>query len=328
MKKIFVTGADGFVGSNLVRELISRKYEVVGFIQDNVNPITIKDLDIDIRYGDLLDKQSIESNLQNCDCVIHTAAITSIWPYRSDIQKKVNIDGTKNLVESSINTGIERFIHIGTANSFGFGTKNNPGNESKPYMAGIQKMDYMDTKYVAQQYLLAQVKENNFPAIILNPTFMFGPYPVRPGSAKMIESIYKNKVPGYTKGGRTFIAVKDVCVAVVNAVELGRIGECYILGNEHYSYKEIFNIIANVVGKKAPVIYMPGFIVILYSIINTLAARIGSFEPAISYRMALASFAETYYSSDKAVKELKMPQTSVKIAIEEAFTWLKENNYL
>ncbi|MFC2117309.1 NAD-dependent epimerase/dehydratase family protein [Bacteroidota bacterium] len=328
MLKIFVSGADGFVGSNLLRELLSRNYSIVAFVQSGIDPHTIKNLDIDISYGDLLLPETIDLAMKDCDIVIHTAAITSIWPYRSDIQKNVNIKGTKNIIEAAKKHKIKRFIHIGTANSFGFGSKENPGDENQPYMAGKYKMDYMDTKYEAHKLVLDEVKNNSFPAIIVNPAFMFGPFPSKFGSATMIESIYKQKVPGYTKGGRNYIAVKDVCVAIANAVVQGVIGECYLLANKNLNYKEAFTLIAEVAGVKPPGIYLPAPIVLLYSRLLTFLAKIGKYQPSVNYQMARMSLEGHYYTSKKAVSDLNLPQTSVKKAIEEAFVWMKDNQVL
>ncbi len=326
--KILITGADGFVGSNLVRELLSRGHKIVGFIQFGNDPKTIKDLEVELRFGDLLDKQSIDKAFPGCDALIHTAASTSIWPYRSEIQKRVNIDGTKYLMQAALQNNLKRIIHVGTANSFGFGSKNNPGNEQKPYMTDRYKMDYMDTKYEAHKLVLNMIENDNLPAIIVNPTFMFGPFPTPMGSAKMIESVYKGKVPGFSRGGRNYVAVKDVCVAIANSLEMGKIGESYILGNENLSYKEIFSLIAEVTNAKKPKLFMPDFIVKAYALILTLLAKVFSFYPTVNYRMALMSIDEHYYSPEKARKELKLPQTPIREAIMEAFNWMKENKFL
>src|SRR3972149_10136294 len=172
--KILVTGAAGFVGSNLVRELLSRGHEITAFVLYNENISNIKDLNINIKYGDLLNMESIQKAMTGCEALIHAAAITFIWPYRSAIQKKVNIDGTRNIMQAALDNGLYKIIHVGTANSFGFGSKDDPGDETRPYLAGKYNMDYMDTKYEAQQLVLEMVKNYDLPALTVNPTFMFG----------------------------------------------------------------------------------------------------------------------------------------------------------
>jgi dihydroflavonol-4-reductase len=324
--KIIITGADGFVGSNLIRELLTRNHEIVAFVKDGQDARNIKDLNIDIKYGDLLDPSTLTKAIKGCEALIHTAALTSMWPYRSEIQKKVNIEGTRNVMEAVLSSGLKRVIHIGTASSFGFGSKNNPGDETKNYLSGKYKMDYMDTKFTAQELVLKMVREDNLPAIIVNPTFMFGPYASIMGSAKMIELVYNGKIPGFTNGGRNYIAVKDVCVAISNALEMGKIGESYILGNENLNYKEIFTTIAKVTNAKAPKLFIPNLGVKLYGKILTILGKTFRFEPSVSYPMAVISCEEQYYQSNKAIKELGLPQTPIKTALTEAFNWLQENN--
>jgi dihydroflavonol-4-reductase len=326
--KVFITGADGFVGSNLIRELLGRNHQVVAFVKEGDDPKTIKDLDIEIKYGDLLNADSLSTAMKGCDAVVHTAALTFIWPYRSDIQKRVNIDGTKNVVAACKANNVKRYIHIGTANSFGYGSKENPGNETLPYACGRYGMDYMDTKYDAQLFVLNEAKAHNFPAIVITPTFMFGPYPARLGSAKMVVSVYQGKVNGYTKGGRNYIAVKDVCVAIANGLTQGRVGECYIVGNQNLNYKEIFSLIAGVVGVKPPKFAVPNFVVLSLGKVLTALAKTFNFEPFLSSAMAQMAVDEHYYSPKKAIKELGLPQTSLDVAVKESFDWLKENKYI
>lgn len=326
--KVFISGADGFVGSNLVRELLGRNYEVVAFVKEGDDPKTIKGLDIDIQFGNLLDVNSINRAMKGCDAVIHTAASTAIWPYRSDIQRRINVGGTINMVTAARKHEVSKYIHIGTANSFGFGSKTDPGDETKPYASSIYGMDYLDTKYEAHQYVLDQVKQHKFPGLIINPTFMFGPYPARLGSAKMIVSVYENKIPGYTRGGRNYIAVKDVCVGIANAITDGKVGESYIVGHKNLSYREIFQMISDVVGVKSPKLKIPSLAVKSIGWANTVSAKFLNVEPSVSYAMAKMSLDEHYFSAQKAVLELQLPQTPIEIAIRESFEWLKEHRYI
>ena len=269
----------------------------------------------------------LENALQGCDAMIHAAANTNIWPNRSEIVRKVNIDGTKNVIAAAKKTNIKRLVYIGTANSFGFGSKDSPGDETRPYASAKYGLDYMDSKRDAQLLLLKEVKENNFPAIVVNPTFMFGAYDSKPGAGAMILAVHSEKIPGYARGGRNFIYVKDVAIAVANALTQGRIGECYIAGNANMNYKEAFETIAEVIGVKAPSLAIPPFASKLYGRIGSLYGSIFNKAPQVSYPMAAISSDEHFFSAQKAVTELDMPQTDIKIAIKECFDWLEANNY-
>jgi dihydroflavonol-4-reductase len=326
--KILVTGADGLLGSNLVRELLSRGYTVRAFVQPGRQQKTLEGLPIEKFQGDLLNKANVIEAAAACDAVIHCAASTSVWPTRNEIINKVNIDGTKNIIDAVKQNKISRLVYIGTANSFGFGSKVNPGVEGNPYKSAMYELDYMDSKYKAQQLILSEVKENNLPAVIVNPTFMFGPYDSNPSSGAMIVALYKGKVPGYTAGGRNYVCAKDAAVAIANALTKGRVGECYILGNQNLSYKEAFTKIASTIGVKPPAIPIPSVFAKLYGMIGTVIGKLSGKTPAISYPLSRIACDEHYFSAAKAVKELELPQTPIEVGIKECFEWLKENGYL
>ena len=329
IKKVLVTGADGLLGSNLVRELLSRNYKVRVLLLPDSPSATLDDLNIERHFGNILQPEDLEKAMNGCTHLVHAAANTNIWPNRSEIIRKVNLDGTKNIAAAALKAGIKRMIYIGTANSFGFGPKENPGDETRPYQSGIYGLDYQDSKYQAQQYILEQVKKNQLPAIIINPTFMLGPYDSKPSAGAMILAIYHRKVPGFAPGGKNYIYVKDVAIAIANALGgKGRIGECYIAGHENLNFKEAFTKIAQITGVKPPSISFPKGILKLYGRFGSLMGNITGKAPTVSYPMTQISCDEHYFNPQKAIDELDLPQTGLEVAVKEAFAWFKEEGYL
>lgn len=326
--KILVTGADGLLGSNLVRELLTRGDGVRAFVRPNHPHKTLDGLNIEKAFGNLLNPEEVIKSSFGCDAVIHCAANTSVWPVRSEMVNRVNIEGTRNIVNAVFQNKIKRLIYIGTANSFGFGSKDAPGVENNPYKSEKYGLDYMDSKYKAQQFILNEVKENKLPAIIVNPTFMFGPYDSTPSSGAMIVALYKGKVPGYTTGGRNYVCAKDAAVAIANALTKGRVGECYILGNQNLSYQEAFRKIATTIGVKPPAIPIPSLLAKLYGGIGSAMGKITGKAPAISYPLSRIACDEHYYSPAKAIRDLDLPQTPIEVGIKECFEWLKGNGYI
>lgn len=326
---ILVTGSDGVLGSNLVRELLSRHYNVSVLLEPGKDPVTLKGLPIQQIEGNILDPTALEKAIADKDVVYHCAASTSMYPPRNEIVNKVNIEGSRNVIAACLKYKIKRLIYVGTANSFSYGsTLDQPGVEDTPYISIKYGVDYMDSKYKAQQLILEAVKKDGLPAIVVNPTFMIGPYDSRPSSGAMILAIYNKKVPGYTQGGKNYVAVKDVATAMANAITMGRIGECYILGNVNLTFKEAFELIAKTIGVKAPKLGLPNFIVKLYGGATSLFAKLLRFQPAVTRELAIISCDRHYYSPEKARKELQLPQTPIDVAIKECFDWFKENGYL
>lgn len=316
---ILVTGATGLLGSAIIRTLHKENRKVIGFVQTGQDCTALESLEIPIRMGDLLNPQELESALDSVDVVIHTAALTDIWPGRNPLLWKVNLQGTKNLVEAAEAAGIKKMIYVGTANSFGFGSKASPGSEEKPYAAARYKVDYLDSKYATQQYVLEKAK-GGFPAVVVNPTFMIGPCDSEKGSIQMVKAVVNRQVPGYTRGGRNYIYVYDAVRGIINAIEKGRPGECYILGNINLSYKEMFGKIAKEAGVPAPKVPLPAVFAMSYAYILSFVSWVLGKAPKVSIGMAKISSDDHYYSPGKAVAELDLPQTPIELAIREALS--------
>lgn len=326
--KVLVTGADGFLGNNIVRELLDRGFEVCAFLQKGREFSTLDDLCVEKIYSDLLNAHEVEQAAIGCDYIIHAAANTSIWPRRSEITRRVNFEGTQNVIKASLKSKVKRLVSVGTANSFGNGTMEKPGNEESSFTAGKYHLDYIDSKRDAQREILDHVTNHGLDAIIINPTFMLGPYDTKPSSGELLLALYNQKLPGYTASGRNFIHVKDVAVAACNALTMGRSGECYIAANENLSYKDFNQLVATELGIKPPKIMIPKLFILLFGLISQILSYLTGKPPTVSLTVARISLHTNYYSASKAVKELEMPQTSIAIAVREAFDWFKENGYL
>ena len=325
--KILVTGADGLLGNNLVRELLSRNHQVAVLLLPNSPTHSLDELDIERFYGNILNPEDIEKAMAGCDAVIHAAANTNIWPSRSEIIRKVNIDGTINIIDACLKANIKRLVYVGTANSFGFGSKKIPGNEQLPYQSAKYGVDYMDSKLEAQRLVLKAVKEQGLPAITVNPTFMLGPYDTKPSAGALILAIYDEKVPGFAPGGRNYVYVKDAAVAMANGLTKGKIGESYIIGNVNLSYQEMFTLVAKLINVKPPKIKIPAPFIKIYGMLGSAYGNLFKTQPTVSYPMALISCDEHYFDPQKARNELDLPQTNIETAILESFNWLKENGY-
>lgn len=326
-KTVFLTGADGLLGSNLVRELLSRGYKIKALVQAGRKVNTLDGLAVEKTEGDLLNAESVKNAMSGANYVIHTAASTSIWPNRNPFAVRVNIEGTQNILDACQFHQVEKLVYVGTANSFGFGTKEKPGTELNPYASYHYGLDYMDSKYHAHLNVLEAVKKG-LPAVIVNPTFMIGPYDSAPSSGAMLIAVAKKQVPGFAPGGRNYICVKDAAVGIANAIELGKIGESYIIGNENLSYREMFTKLALVAKVKVPSFAVPKWMLLTLGRFNNLWSKISGKPPKVSYTMAKISCDEFYFSAQKAVDELNLPQTPIEIGIQESYDWFIANKYL
>lgn len=322
-----VTGADGFLGNNIVRELLKRNARVTALIHPESNYYTLQDLNIERYFGDVLRFEDVYYLSKKADVIIHAAACNSVWPSKNKLVRDVNITGTKNIINACKLNHIKRLIYVSSASVFSPGTLESPAAETASFTKFNYGLDYIDSKLVAHKMVLEAAK-SGVPAILVNPTYMIGPYDSKPGSGKLLVSLIEGKVPVMPEGGKNFVSVKDVATAICNSITLGKAGESYILGNQNLSYKEFFVIAARLFNLPLPVFRLPKGIMLLMGYLNGLISGIIRTQPVISKNIVQASFVNQYYTSQKAVKELKMPQSSIESAIMEAVSWFQENNYL
>jgi dihydroflavonol-4-reductase len=329
MSKVFVTGPDGLLGSNIVRELLHRKYEVRAMLFHNRQPITLLDLPIEIVYGNIMNREDLIKHSEGCDYFMNVAAITDMWPARSPIFHKINVQGAENAAAAVLQNKIKRLVHIGSASSFGYGSIDDPGTETTPFKSGKYGLDYIDSKREGQLRIQEAVKTKGLNAVIVCPTFMLGPYDFKPSSGAMIIAIAHGQLPGYSSGGKNWVYVKDVAVAACNAMTMGRSGEAYIAGGENLSYVDAVKRIAAALDqKRLPKFMVPPFLLKFTGMLFDLVAFFTKKHPKLTYRIAKIACDHHYFSPKKAIEELQMPQTPIEVGVKEARTWFIHNDYL
>ena len=323
--RILVTGADGMLGSNLVRLLLDRGHEVSVLIHPSSRSITLEGLKIKKHFGDILKPETLNPAVEGNEVVIHAAASTNLWPARSEIVRRINIEGTLNMIEAVLNHKTKLMIYIGSVNSLNSNGNSSATNGSLKKKYGL---DYIDSKYQALNVVLDAVKTRGLPAFAILPTLMIGPYDSLPGSGKMILALAQGRIKFYTSGGRNFIHVKDVSTAIANSLELGRIGEYYIAGNENLTYQAFFRKVAEIIALPEPQIRVPDWLVKIIGLFGSLSGPILKKQPLLTYPLARISCSTQFVNSEVTVKELNMSQTNIEVAIRECYDWFTENEYL
>jgi dihydroflavonol-4-reductase len=323
--RILLTGADGLLGSNLVRLLLKGGHTVRVFLYPSTTSRTLDGLEVERFTGDILKPETLDEAVQGSDAVIHAAAMTNIWPARSEQIRKVNIQGTQHVIDAVLKHGISRMIYIGSGSSVN--TKGTEGN-THSFPGAKFRLDYIDSKFAALHLVLDAVKSKGLPALAILPTFMLGPYDSLPSSGQMILAVARGKMKFYTSGGRNFIYVNDVATAILNSLTTGTIGKYYIACNENLSYKDFLGRTAAIVNKPKPRICIPDWLVKSVGYAGTIMGKTLNREPMISYPMARISCEEQYVICEDAVTELHMPRTNIDTAIRECYDWFIENNYI
>lgn len=333
-EKVFVTGGTGLVGGNLIRKLVDAGYEVSALVRKNSNTTYLDDLPIKKCYGDILQPQSLSEGVKGVDYVFHCAAMVSMWKYAMDRMRKINVEGTENVLRASINAGVKRFFFVSTVDAIGYstpdgyGTLEKPSTEEIPYQNDWMGIPYSRTKWEAQELVRDAVKKGEIDAVIYNPSFMIGPYDVKPSSGKLIIGVAKGYTRFYTPGGNNFVDVEDVVEAMITGISKARSGELYILGNENLTYKKMFEKIAKIVGVKPPSMRLPYAVAKIAGFFGDLYGFITRREPLISSGEVFLGFLDHYFSPEKARRELDLKSTPIETAIEKAYKWFIDNGYL
>lgn len=327
MKKVLITGANGFLGSNVARELFRKGYEVKLMIRPSADVSVIEDIPSEVFYGDISEEAEVMKAMEGCNFVVHTASITEQWAVTFREYERVNVTGTKNVVKACLAHQVERLIHVSTANTIGPGNKNRPGTELNSFTLLNVNSGYISSKYIAQQYILEQVEKAKLPAIIINPTFMIGPYDAKPSSGKLILHGMNKRVVFYPPGGKNFVHINDVCTGIISALEMGKIGDCYLMAGENLTYKEFFSLLNKVSGQRSKLIRIPEFVLKIAGIIGTLSGIFSPVSRKLNYSSAYMLCLYNYYSGNKSERELLLKYTPIENAIDNALKWFRENDY-
>ena len=326
---VLVTGANGFLGRHLVAELRRRGQPVRALLRPGTPPpFDATDAGITYHSADLAQPAALTGVAEGCAAIIHAAALASVNPARSPALWAVNLSGTEAVLREARRAGVGRLVYVGTANVFGFGTKENPGDETRPYAGRRYGLDYMDSKRAATDLVLRAVADERLPAVLVHPTFMLGPDDAKPTSNALLLELYRGRLPGYPPGGKNYVHVRDVATATVNALTVGRVGESYILGNENLSYREAFVRLTQVLGVAPPRWPIPAGLASLYGRICDVKAHLSGRPAQLNAAMAAVANDGHYFSVAKARAELALPQTSIDQAAAEALAWFRAHGYV
>ncbi len=325
--KILLTGATGLIGSNLAYLLPKKGYAVRAFVRESSNLTLIRKTGAEIFKGNLLNENDLYKAATGCQVVIHAAANTSQWPTSYEHYIRQNVEATRLLLEQSMKAGVERFLFVGSANAFGPGSKEAPGNESTPFTPAQFSSGYMRSKYEAQKLVLDLAQKHYFPVIVVNPCFMLGPMDLKPSSGKLILTAWRKRLIPYPPGGKNFIHAGDAAKAIINAIEKGKSGECYLLGNENLTYREFFQKMRKVCGYPEHLIALPRTAVQTAGSLGSFAEKLTGKAMPLNRVNARLLCAGNYYSAEKAIRELHLPQTSIEQAIQDTLSWFEKNRY-
>lgn len=326
--KALVTGVTGFIGSAVARALIQSGTEVRGLVRPDADRRALDGLTMETVPGDLNDAASLKSALLGCRQVYHVAAHYALWARDPSVFYRVNVKGTRTLLDAAREAGVDRVVYTSTIGAIGLPENGGPGTEATPVSLSQMTGDYKRSKYLAEQEVL-QAAHAGLPVVIVNPSAPVGVCDVKPTpTGQIVVDFMKGRMVAYVETGMNLIDVDDVAVGHLRAMERGRVGERYILGCRNLTLKEVFEILGRLTGVKAPKVKLPrGLVLPLAHVNKWLADYVTHRTPRIPLDGVRMAKYVMHYDSAKAVRELDLPQTPPEVALEKAVRWFRDHRY-
>jgi dihydroflavonol-4-reductase len=326
-EKILVTGAAGFLGSHVTRQLTARGADVRVLLRPSSNNRAIADLPLEYVTGDLRDPASLERALVGVRRVFHVAADYRLWSKRSQDIYDSNVGGTKNLLEAAKRAGVEQFIYTSTVATVAV---DRPEEPNEFIDARLEEMvgHYKRSKWMAEREVLDAAK-TGFPAIVAMPTTPVGPWDWKPTpTGKIILDFLNGKMPGYVETGLNFVGVEECAAGHILVSEKGIVGERYLLGSENLTLKAVLDLLAKITGLPAPSMKIPHGVALGVAYAETAFSRLLGREPQIPVEGVKIAQHMMFVDSSRAPRELGFQQGSVAAALERAVRWYEANGYI
>ena len=321
--KVFVTGGTGFVGANLVRLLLEQNYAVKALVRKNSDRSNLKELDLEIVEGDLNDR-NLAQKMTDCRYLFHVAAQYSLWQNDRDLLYQSNVQGTRNILKSARNAGIERTVY--TSSVAAMGVRKDGIIADETYQSPVEQLigNYKKSKYYAEQEAHQAIAQGQ-DIVIVNPTTPIGAYDLKPTpTGEIIVRFLTGNMPAFVNTGLNFIDVKDVALGHLLALTKGKTGERYILGNQNLTLQEFLQKLAQITGKKATNIKLPQWFPLTIAYCDEyILSKFGK-KPSVAVEAVKMSGQFMYYDSKKAIQELDLPQTNIDSAIKSAIDWFEQ----
>jgi dihydroflavonol-4-reductase len=324
-----VTGASGFLGSHVARELVSRGEEVRVLMRPSSTNRAISDLSLEYMTGDLRDPASLDRAVTGMQYIFHVAADYRLWAKKSKDIYDSNVEGTKNLLAAARRNckTLERFIYTSTVATIAVDRPQLP-NESTDAKLDEMVGHYKRSKWMAEQEVLKAAKDG-LPAVVVMPTTPVGPGDWKPTpTGKIILDFLNGKMPGYVETGLNFVGVEQCAAGHLLVAENGQVGQRYLLGGENMTLKQLLDTLSKITGLPAPQLKIPHGLALGVAYLNTAFSRLIGKEPQIPIEGVKIAQHIMFVDASRAQKELGFKPGSVKAALERAVRWYSENGYV
>jgi len=322
-----VTGAAGFLGSHVARQLVARGEEVRVLMRASSTNRAIADLSLEYVTGDLRDPASLDRAMKGVKRVFHVAADYRLWARRSQDIYDSNVGGTKNLLEAARRAAVDQLIYTSTVATIAVDRPQRPNEFTD---AKLEEMvgHYKRSKWMAEKEALAAAK-SGLPVVVAMPTTPVGPWDWKPTpTGKIILDFLNGKMPGYVETGLNFVGVEECAAGHLLVSEKGKVGERYLLGGENLTLKQMLDVLAKITGLRAPSLKIPHGLALGVAYASTVFSRLVGREPGIPIEGVKIARHNMFVDCSRAQRELGFKAGPVAAALERAVHWYAANGYI
>jgi len=332
--KCFVTGASGFIGANLVHELVARGHTVKALLRPGADERGLAGASFERATGDVGDRDLLEREIAGCDWCFHVAASYQLWMRDYAPMRAANVEGTRNVLVAAGKSGCRKIIYTSTVGCIGLPKnmdgKFTPTDELAIANEAQMTNHYKRSKWQAEQVAL-EMAQKGLPVVIVNPSAPVGPRDVKPTpTGQLILDFLNRKLPAYLDTGLNWVHVRDVAVGHILAAEKGKLGERYILGSAdgNWTMQEMLKVLEEITGLPAPKMKVPYWVALAAAHVDeTISSLTGKPPKAPLAGVRMAKY-KMWFNPAKAIRELGLPQTTPKQALADAVEWFRANGYV
>ncbi|PAU92732.1 oxidoreductase [Aliifodinibius salipaludis] len=324
-KNAFVTGGTGFIGINLVKQLVEQGWDVTALHRSTSDLSTLKQLPVNLAEGSITDLTSLQEVMSSdIEVVFHLAGDTNMWSQNNARQTEVNVTGTKNMVRVSSQKNVETFIHTSSVSAWG--AMDGKVTEESPQQGGESWVNYERTKWLSEREAL-KARNHDTKVVIMNPAMVVGPHDAN-NWGRLFFALRDDDLPGVTHGNMSVAHVEEVAKAHISAVDQGNDGERYILGGRKCTFAEFVSIITEVSNISAEPKIIPASILKIVAYFQAGISYLTENKPDLTPELAKLMTRNVVYSSDKAKKELGYSIPPVKKSVKDCYEWLVKEELL
>ena len=321
--KVFVTGGAGFIGSHVVSRLLDKGLDVTCLILPHDRAPSLEGLPITRVDGDLSDPDLLARAMEGAGTVIHLAAIYAIWLSDPDLMYRVNVDGTRHIIEAAKQAGVKRVVHTSSIAAVGLSPGTAISDEETPYNDWNNPDPYVLSKYISELEAL-RGNSASLEVVAVNPAFPFGPNDLAPTpTGRIILETLKGRMPVSSHGGFNAVDVRDVAEGHILAAEKGQPGERYLLSGHNITYYDFGVLVSRIAHKRPPLFRTPiGLMKMAGRVSEFMADHVTRRAPMFTGRsVAYMAGQHRYFSANKAIRELGYQPRPLEDAVASSIAW-------